>query len=273
MCNSTCLLGLALQRQSGKDHRRRKNLRRDGTRFPAFTAFRCDSLTRCYAFASSLLAISTDEGAHWRTLLTVPDAPTHVTIVSGACPTLTDCFVLGRTVDQSHAAVITERPYAAHTTDGGRTWSSFATPSAQAEWGDARCLTDTTCYGLANALESGIAGIVTTNGGQSWSTMSTIPAINVIQGFSCPAERVCIVAGAETSGPQLPSSVEVTTNGGATWHTTLTSDTATLSPVSCTGNGRCVVGVTYVGERKGAAIELSTNFGDSWTVVPFPRVS
>jgi photosystem II stability/assembly factor-like uncharacterized protein len=236
-----------------------------GAKTPIYTSLRCDSADRCYAIASSFFAISTDGGAQWKTLLktnTNPEAPSRSVILSGSCPTLSDCFVLGYGVG---------RPYAAFTTNGGRSWSPSVTGRSPSEWADARCVSSTTCYGLAIGLLSDtMSTIVTTNGGQTWSLRATIPGVSQPQGLSCPAIRTCIAVGVQITGASNVYSAEVSDDGGMTWHTTYSSD-AQLGPIGCDLEGRCAIGVTYDEPGKGAAVEVSSDWGRTWKTVSFPR--
>jgi hypothetical protein len=227
---------------------------------------RCDSPTRCYAFAPSLFEMSTDEGLHWKTLLTIQTGPGAKTILSGACPTVTDCFVLGY-ADSS--------PYALYTITGGRTWSSASGVPDSYQLSNARCVTVTTCYALALNTERQVLVIKTIDAGKSWSRVSAIAGIETFGGFACPEERLCIVTGSERSGTGTNTPIaEVSTNDAETWRTTMVMPSHTLlASVACGGDGLCAVGVSYARVDKGAAVEVSTNYGQSWNLVPFPRVT
>ena len=66
----------------------------------------------------------------------------------------------------------------------------------------------------------------------------------------------------------------MSTNDAETWRTTMVMPSHTLlASVACGGDGLCAVGVSYARVDKGAAVEVSTNYGQSWNLVPFPRVT
>ena len=235
-------------------------------KIPLDTTFRCDSPSRCYAIGPYFFAMSTDAGGSWKTLLKPTinaSSPSRTLILSGACTTLEDCFVLGYGVG---------RPYAAFTINGGRTWSSDITGATPSEWGDARCVGNNTCYGLAIGFSPDTSSIIVTkNAGRTWSAPAAIPGTGSPEGFSCPEIGTCIIVGQGLTNETIDSTVEVTTDGATTWHTTFSS-AAELGPLGCDLQRRCAFGVTYVASGKGAAVEVSSNWGRTWRTVPFPRI-
>jgi hypothetical protein len=223
-------------------------------------SFRCDSPKRCYAFAPALMSVSTDEGLHWKTLLALPTSENGTTIYSGACPTVSDCTVVGRKVGG---------PIASYTLTGGRSWLPASGVAGFDQLSSVRCVTDLTCYALATNA-SGLLSVVTTNAGKHWSSLSKIPQIESMSGFACPEALTCVASGGTLGSDSV---VEVTTSGGKAWRTSLAvSSNAQLGPLGCNHQGMCAVGLSYIFSRQRPGIETSTNYGQSWTVVPFPRV-
>jgi hypothetical protein len=231
-------------------------------------SFRCDAPDRCYAFSTSSFALSTDEGAHWKMLRTFPVPPPSSRplrvpkILSGACPTLSDCFVLGQ---------YGLNAYAAYTSNGGRSWASSTGVAGSLELSDARCVSDVTCYGLASAQPGPIASIRTSDEGRRWTMMPAIPGTNIFLGYGCIGLRTCIIALDNADGDN--SFVDVTSDGGTTWSRTFVlPSSANFGPFSC-GGGRCAFGVWYSGEGTQPSVELTTDDGESWADIPFPRIA
>jgi hypothetical protein len=224
-------------------------------------SFRCDSPSRCYAFAPFLMAESTDEGLHWKTLRVLPTSENGTSIYSGACPTVQDCIVVGRKLGG---------PIASYTLTGGRSWLSASGVAGFDQLSSVRCVTDQTCYALATNA-SGLLSVMTTNSGRSWSALSHIPQIETMSGFVCPEPLTCIASGGALGSDSV---VEVTTNGGKAWRTSLAvSSNAQLGPLGCNHQRTCALGLSYVFSRQRPGVETSMNYGQSWTFVSFPRIS
>lgn len=200
--------------------------------------------------------------APWTTVATYPQAQADLLAVS--CPSTTRCFAVGYLGQngggRAGAAIVT-------TADGGATWTHQVPPTI---WGPGvsgdleaiACPSTTVCFAVG--LASGHGGVIigTTDGGATWSLLTTMPTVSMgTPGIACPSTTECFALGSSgLSG--YPSQLEATTDGGSTWNSVaLPVGLPQLQGVTCPTMTHCLL----VG---GGDIIATADGGASWTTDP-----
>jgi len=230
--------------------------------------FRCDTNRLCYAVSQSSLYISDDTGSTWHLLFaTAPPPPLGGprvplssrplvnSILSGACPGQSECFVLGA-VDAAGEEVPSS--FAEFTLDYGQSWEPSSMPRGLAWLGAARCVSVSTCYAVG-----------------------AIPWIGSPTGLSCFAPQECfatgVVAGADVGGggPYVlgndRSLVMASSDGGTTWRVVLALPAGSKSgPMSCPTAAICTVALSSDFPMS-PALTSTRDGGHTWVSMKFPR--
>jgi len=188
------------------------------------------------------------------------------------------------------------------TSDGGQTWTSITNPDQWPSEGvlsfsslSNGILADTLPPNQSLASEQPITDFpppwVTTDGGQSWTVLSSLPATvpidtsnGVVQqsweafGISCPTASDCYIVG--TGGgvgphPTPPESGVIigTEDGGQTWTTTVEPQSVAveLFSISCESPMSCVAVGDTAGPAPGVALS-TTDGGATWLSSPSPTL-
>lgn len=192
-------------------------------------ALSCDSVGNCDvvdvgANGVERFSFSADAGLTWSTPLTMSWAKGQ-SVTSIACTTIFDCLVS-----------VTSAPHAslALTRDGGVTWTTRAVPSTWTTLTIARCH-QRSCVAVASAGASEL--VRTTNFGERWTRVATLPGTNAL---ACASLRHCVAVGANAANaPRLER-----VNGSHVDPVTLRYVPTGLVDVAC-GPRRCAaVGAT-----------------------------
>jgi photosystem II stability/assembly factor-like uncharacterized protein len=121
-------------------------------------AISCPSTSTCFALGAGNVINTTNSGTTW----TAQNSGTAV-LQALSCPSTTVCFAVG-----SAGAIVA-------TTDGGAHWSS-QTSGTTANLTSISCPSTTVCFAGGKIASTGtIVFIGTSNGGTSWSQLSTQP--------------------------------------------------------------------------------------------------
>lgn len=202
-------------------------------------AVACATTVTCVAVSSDgspTLLRTTDGGAAW-TKVSVP-AEATLSLNSVTCPTATTCVAVG--VDDSGGVAVAS-------TDAGATWS---VPPGATGLGDylesVSCVSASSCL-AAGALQPVGPGIESTamygssDGGSTWTAMPSAPSSFDVGSMACVAttcEELATPLG--NLGPPT-STLETSTNGGASWSVTQLPGIAILSGLTATPAGRWVL--------------------------------
>lgn len=215
--------------------------------------------------------VTRNAGRTWTGHATVPSA---FQIVAVSCATTSVCWVTGDTW-------ATGGPAVAETTDGGRQWTDM-TPAA---WATAQwyafainCVSATTCWLAGTQGDPQDPAVAeTTDGGATWTTFTNLPAIPqtnsggtyVLNGISCVSADSCVAVGGFEEGGG-PSEVISTTNGGATWSLSASTELSGISQlfsVSCLpaagGNTTCYA-TGWAGAADVPTVLVSQDGGATW---------
>jgi photosystem II stability/assembly factor-like uncharacterized protein len=225
----------------------------------------CPSASVCYLAGglnnnASTIEKTTNGGASWsRTTFTGTTSIGSLDSVS--CADVTHCLATGG-----------GRGATAFATTDGTHWSRLALPAGTAELINVTCLTDTSCW----AVGVDATGVMTTDGGASWSAMPysvTTPGGSKLSSFGVAftsANAGVVVGGTSAcqSGGPCAGYIQVTNDGGHTWSfATAPAGTAFLRNVTCLSNDACLaVGFTPTH----SAAYRSINSGATWSAVANP---
>ena len=181
--------------------------RRAGVVLPVLLAYTLSTAASIPA-ARSVHALATEaypaslSALRARTFLVIGVQPMGV-----ACPTPTDCYVIGLKVPPSSTTVILA------TKDGGRSWRSAYTgppgnPSAQSleRLDGIGCPSRDICYAGGPIIQGGAGGVggtlvVTRDGGKTWSRRRT-PAVSLSRTV-CPSEGACYAIAGVSPNTEL----------------------------------------------------------------------
>ena len=237
-----------------------------------FTGISCGSTTNCIGVGTAgvdalVIEATTNDGTSW----TAEKTPSGVETLYGiSCPSATDCTAVGSTATEGGT------PVAIGTTNGGATWTLEKTPTSPSTLDAVSCASTTTCV----AVGSG-SGMMTTNGGTTWSSVS--PGGD-LEGISCPSTSACVAVGSvgqigTCSHNPLPGCPEQpyvawTTNGGTSWSesgagTSNSTSGGSLTSVSCPTTTQCMVAGAAVSGvlSPSTATEYVVVLGGSCTMV------
>jgi photosystem II stability/assembly factor-like uncharacterized protein len=200
---------------------------------------------------------STDGGATWQAA-TVPAGTYGIADI--VCPTATDCLAVGASILVSH--------------DAGATWTMTTVPGGTGELRTVSCASSTQCVaigpnpqGLHDSSAPAIA-IETTDGGDTWSSLSLPAGTATLDQISCSSATQCLAGGLSPTVGQ-PAPFYQSNDGGGHW-TQATSTPKALSAIAaiaCPDANHCaVVGRQTDGK---AATGVSSDLA-SWSTKPLP---
>lgn len=142
-------------------------------------------------------------------------------------------------------------------TNGGNTWSGAnnginETGAWVTPWRESPTTPNTLYAGFVNMFKS-------TNGGQSWSQLGTLPGTSTIQAIAISPANVQVIWAAK--GAILYKS----TNGGTSWTAITSLPSGNVSYIACHNTDQNKVWVTYSGYTNTNKVFESTDQGVSWT--------
>jgi photosystem II stability/assembly factor-like uncharacterized protein len=215
--------------------------------------FECVTASVCYAWFTGGAGNgpnlrTSDAGVAWRQVAGLPDGLVVTNQTEPSCPTAQVCFAS------------TGSLALAVTTDGGSSWSLDRLPAPPGGSGDTvdqvSCATAQQCVVHLSSGQSG-AFLYTTNGGQSWTAATGVPADApaTLYYLRCDAGGHCIGADPGSAGLQVISSAD----GGVTWTVSTATGlpSATTFLMSCGDGLNCV----YVGDT---GIAVTSDGGATW---------
>jgi len=225
----------------------------------------CASASDCVAtglgdsnaiLAPQAVVLATQDGGQTWQSATLPNGVTGLGAVS--CPTTTLCLAVGSTVLQS--------------TDGGQTWAVVGV--AGGFTGGLRaisCADADNCIAVAsNPLgetdpNAAGTGIVTTDGGDTWSPITLPAGTAAVQSVTCTADG-CSAAGAGPTS-SAPSFMVGTSTSGATWTSQQApSGMSEVTAMTCADAQDCVA--VGVGPNGSYTASTSTGPSGTWTSQP-----
>jgi photosystem II stability/assembly factor-like uncharacterized protein len=192
------------------------------------------------------------------------------------CPTANECFATEPNAPTPSGAIV-EMSH-----DSGRTWGiSLDEPAV--ELAGLTCPTATTCVVTGEGFVSGslaVSTYVTTNGGASWSTL-TSPGGSLGSGLlSCSSSSDCVVATSQLGPNGLGEEYEavVTTDGGLQWGTYPFPGPFQPYSLQCNGQHCVAVGASPSGYRITSpagihgigAAAFSSDGGRTWSMGTVP---
>ncbi|MDO8598940.1 MAG: YCF48-related protein, partial [bacterium] len=191
----------------------------------------CASATTCWVVGSasnstSIVILKTTDGTSWTS--TTPTTGTALSLFDGVhCVDSSTCWAFGMKADAGPSNV---SGVVFKTTDGGSTWSLFATQANGLPSGstalDGYFVNDTVGYAV------GGAGAIrkTTDGGATWVSQTSGTA-EELKEVHCSDPSTCLAVGDDTT-------IVRTTNGGSTWTSIATSGVYSYQNVRFAGGGR-----------------------------------
>lgn len=130
------------------------------------------------------------------------------------------------------------------------------------------CPTESVCDGVIEDVNGGIDSALfkTIYSGRSWRREPLPGGITRDVGVSCPTPQDCLITGFRSAGSNAYSAS--TTNGGGAWSVTKlgSSFNGVYLGVDCPSTSTCYA-LAYGGR---AQFIETTNFGASWSIIPFP---
>lgn len=195
--------------------------------------------------------VSSDGGNTW----SVPALPTDVGALGSVdCPSANLCVAVGAQVLVSD--------------DGGQTWNAEFVDGGTGILRSVSCSSSTDCIALGSNPEgidnaqAAAFGIVTTDGGATWSSV-TLPAGSwTVNAISCSNSTDCTVGGLSSDGGTAPA--WSSTDGGNTWSSvSLPSGVSAVASLSCQSDSQCdLVGL------QGSQPASGSSQGSQWTISP-----
>ncbi|MDI1352006.1 MAG: hypothetical protein PSV35_04435 [bacterium] len=224
---------------------------------------------------SPLLFQTRNEGITWNPVIT-PNSPGA--FLATSCTGISNS-ALCTAVGYLGGDTITGIPLLYQSINGGITWSLVTTTNNPGYFQATSCSgTGKTaiCVAVGQDVSNNGTPLLyqSTNGGNTWTAVTTINSSGIFKSASCTGTgntAVCTAVGFlgfdEQSGTPL---LYQTTNGGLTWNSvSTTSDLAVFNASSCTGAGETSL-CTAVGQNSQTNIPLlyqSTNGGITWNSV------
>ena len=184
-----------------------------------------------------------------------PGLAAQPALYGAACPTATRCVVVGGT---DAGTVLTS-------SDGGRTWTSTTVAGVGALYG-VSCLDASHCVAVGTTGGSGADAIATTQDGQTWTAVGSLPAAPSLLSVSCRARRAAWPSGRRRARPAGRAAALFTFDGGASWATAATPTHAglptALTAVRCPTAQECFAA--------GGGAWVSDDFGGTWRDISPP---
>jgi photosystem II stability/assembly factor-like uncharacterized protein len=251
----------------------------------------CPSESTCYALGISehpvppgsatvtlpqtVVEVTHDGGARWTSSVPAPGEEIGGVLMGLTCPTTNTCMIAGAEISPAATAHLYT------TTNGGRSWTASVMPKAS-EGGVTQlsCVTATRCVAFeippswTSASTTGFDSLVTTDGGEEWTT-THLPLGFYPYALSCSVASRCVAVG---KGPQAnaegskpgPAMAIYSTNDGATWKVGhLPSDNGgfpLISALSCADATHCLaVEPLYLPNNHMSRILTTRDGGVKWT--------
>lgn len=225
----------------------------------------CPSTTACVAVGVSpgnagplvgQLVVSSDGGATWST----PTLPANIGALGSVdCPSVSFCVAVGAQILVSN--------------DGGTTWNAVAVNGGTNVLRSVSCSSTTTCVALgANPVgavdpTAGAFEVVTTDGGATWTSVSTPAGSASLVAISCTAGNACTAAGVSDVGA---APVYSSGDDGMTWtQETIPGSVTAVSAVRCRSGSDCV----FVGREGNKPSSGHESSGAPWRVTTISTVA
>ncbi len=218
----------------------------------------CNDALHCVAVGSSTVLVSDDGGATWTaSSVPVPAGGGGVTITASlsgvACGSDPVCTAVGTEI--LSGPIVEQFGFFAHSTDGGKTWSSTSGSDIP---------TTVTCAGsVCNA--GGEATFHSTNGGAAWTPEADG---GEFPGIGCTTDlSACLAVGENPTDP-TGGGLSISTDEGQSWTpgtANLPPSTWSLDTISCGGTTDCMA-VGLPGTAGAALVVVTTSdSGTTWT--------
>ncbi|HVX20424.1 MAG TPA: hypothetical protein VHB02_03680 [Acidimicrobiales bacterium] len=188
-------------------------------------------------------------------LVTTGQLSSLADVTAMACVSATACEAVGN-------ATSGDRPVAAASTDGGRTWTEQALPAGMTALTALSCPVAGACW--ATGAGPGGPVVATTVAGGGWATEPVPAGVTSLASLSCPSATACWAVGAAGRGGAILDR----TGGG--WATEpVPAGVTSLTSVGCT-TGTSPTACLAVGRAGTAPVALSTDGATGWTSVVVP---
>ncbi len=228
----------------------------------------CATASSCAALmsgdGSSVFLATANGGASWKALPFPPGfgLPSNQGGRGGqasedlACPSASDCLVLGFEALNSH-------PEIARTTDAGVKWTLITLPTSLFSPNtppSLACPSASTCLAISSA-SSNTKGVIlrSTNGGSTWALSK--PTSFLLDSISCASATSCGVLGA--------GSIVLTANGGKSWTTKpMPAKAADAVELECPTTSTCLAS----GDSS-PVIWTTADAGTVWHASTLPRAA
>jgi photosystem II stability/assembly factor-like uncharacterized protein len=212
-------------------------------------ALNCPSIKQCLAGGDNIVRSPGVDGP-W-TSIKVPTGTVLVKDIS--CSTPSHCVAVAQR-NQADIALVSA--------NGGRSWEDNPVPSLHIDLFGVSCINVERCIGVGAGVPSKF--IRTSDGGASWSY--TASATGYLTKIDCPTATRCLASGSAT--PTGPGLIEVSNDGGSTWHDVSSAGLDPISDVTCWSTKGCAA----VGQNvqvKGM-MAVTTDGGMTWRQESLP---
>ena len=212
-----------------------------------FTTGSCPSPVVCFVDAdvtgagTEVLLKTTDAGATW-TELTIP---TNLPATQIDCTSVSDCMILGWSVQMGFESVSTQ--------NGGASWTASSGARGNNAASALTCLDIGHCFAISRSTV-----LQTSDAGATWSAAGT-PTQSWLDAVDCPTVSNCYVGGL--------NGIEATTNGGNYWfETAMPAAGDPIANISCATSTECLSlstngGVFYTADGGRSWIETTLSVG------------
>jgi photosystem II stability/assembly factor-like uncharacterized protein len=221
----------------------------------------CPSSTTCVSVGVSpgndgpydgQLLVSSDSGATW----VVPTLPNDVGALGSVnCPSATFCVAVGAQILVSN--------------NGGQTWTAQFVDGGTGILRSVSCSSSNDCVAIgANPLgatdaQTAAFGIVTTDGGTTWTPIDMPAGSWSVDAISCSNGIDCTVGGLSVNGGTAPA--WASTDGGTTWSSVASlAGVSAIGALSCQSASQCSV----VGLQGSQPVSGSSQDSSQWTISP-----
>ncbi len=232
-------------------------------------AISCPTIERCAAVGGSATnigtaAVTVNSGSTWRAVT----LPNGTGLLGGVhCFSALLCTAVGTSK--------TGKWLVLQSTNGGTNWSVRLSSNTSGILTGISCSTALFClvigYAASNTGAERVAGITTSDGGQTWTPMASLSAkLHEVHAVACQRTvkiTTCVLVGQKSSA--LGGGIFVSSTLGKSWiDRSPGSRFANATSVDCTSSLNCyLVGATSTGR---AAAYFTGNAGTSWDPVTVP---
>jgi hypothetical protein len=203
------------------------------------------------------------------------------------CPSVTTCYALGMTPKGPPKGASGPKPSQSSlpviqietTTDSGEIWTAVNLP-VSASQASLSCVSTSTCALLGLDSTGGAVFLMTSDGGQTWSSQRAPSQLRstggFVSAFDCVSPRSCTAVVASPDRPTgTPAGFSFTTSdGGQTWTRATLPGGLVPGGLACTDGGDCAVTgynpAASAGDAGGAAAAYSIDGGVTWTAATLP---